>query len=239
MSDTPSAALLPGEWAVAQASVVVDKSLVGTAAGVEPALPLLDEQLIDEQLMDEQTLAYLAAAGNLEAFNQLVERIQGSAYSTAYRIVNDEEAAADLLQESLIKTFRALSTYRGGSFKSWFLRILINNCYDLLRSQKRRAAVSLDDLTPEGEPAFEVADRGERPEDHVERMELRQWLDRSIAALPLEQRTAVVLFDVEGYSYNEIAEITGVSLGTVKSRINRGRVRVRDFLVRHNVLTVG
>ena len=229
MNDTPPAALLGSERTSIKPPVAVDRSMAGMTTDVESTV----------QLMDEQTLAYLAAAGNLEAFNQLVERVQACGYSTAYRLVNDEEAAADLLQESLIKTFRALSTYRGGSFKSWFLRILINNCYDLLRSQKRRAAVSLDDLTPEGEPAFEVADRGERPEDHVERMELRQWLDRSIAALPLEQRTAVVLFDVEGYSYNEIAEITGVSLGTVKSRINRGRVRVRDFLVRHNVLTVG
>jgi len=228
MSDTSSVALLGGEWAITQPSVALDLSMTDTVTDVEPAL----------QLMDEKALAYLAADGNLDAFNELVERIQACGYHTAYRILNDEEAAADVLQESLIKSFRALSTYRGDSFKSWFLRILINTCYDLLRRQKRRAIASLDDLTPEGEPAFEVANRGEQPEDHVERMELRQWLDRGIAALPLDQRTAVVLFDVEGYSYIEVADITGVPLGTVKSRINRGRVRVRDFLVHHRVLTV-
>lgn len=227
MNDIPSVVVLPDAWLMEPPSADVVAPTVDAATTAESA----------PTLVDEKTLAYLAAAGNLDAFNQLVEYIKGSAYHTAYRMLNDEEAAADALQEALIKAFRGLSTYRGGSFKSWFLRILINNCYDILRTWQRRSVVSFDDLTPEGEPAFDVADRGERPEEHVERMELRQWLDRGIAALPMEQRIAVVLFDVEGYSYNEIVEMTEVPLGTVKSRINRGRIRLRDFLVNHKVLS--
>jgi len=187
-------------------------------------------------MVDEKALAYLALAGDLAAFNQLVERVQGSAYNTACRMLNDEAAAADVLQESLIKAFRALGTYRGGSFKSWFLRILINSCYDALRVQKRRSALSLDELNAEGEPTLQLTDPGDQPEAHVARMELRQWLNKGIAALPIEQRVAVLLFDVEGYSYNEIAEITGVSMGTLKSRLSRGRLRLRDYLLRHRVL---
>lgn len=227
MNEQPSVAVLPDEWSVEPPATGVRAPTGETATVSASTLPL----------SDERSLAYLAAAGDLDAFNRLVERIQGSAYNTAYRMLNDEEAAADALQEALIKAFRALSTYRGGSFKSWFLRILINTCYDILRTWQRRSVVSLDDLTPEGEPALEVADQGERPEEHIERMELRQWLARGIAALPIEQRIAVVLFDVEGYSYNEIVEITEVPLGTVKSRINRGRIRLRDFLVHHHVLS--
>jgi RNA polymerase sigma-70 factor (ECF subfamily) len=223
MNDALSAALSPHEWPAEEPAAAGN----ATADG-EPTLPL----------SEEKRLATLAVAGDLDAFNQLVERIQGSAYTMAYRLLHDEEAAADVVQESLIKAFRALPTYRGGSFKSWFLRIVINSCYDLLRAEKRRAVVSLDDRTAEGELAFDVADRGERPEEHVARMELQQWLARGLAALPMEQRIAVVLFDVEGYSYNEIVEITEVPVGTVKSRINRGRIRLRDFLVRHRVLTV-
>jgi RNA polymerase sigma-70 factor (ECF subfamily) len=185
---------------------------------------------------DEQQLTSLAMAGDLAAFNQLVARVQDGAYNVAYRMVHDEAAAADVVQESLIKAWRALPTYRGGRFKSWFLRILLNTCYDLLRSYKRQATVSLDDLTAAGELTFDVADRGERPDAYVERLELQQWLVRGIAALPPDQRVVVVLYDVEGYSYNEIVEITGDPMGTVKSRLNRGRIRLRDFLVRHGVV---
>lgn len=187
---------------------------------------------------EPQSLVARAQAGDRQAFNQLVLSTQGVAYNTAYRVLQDEEAAADVVQEAFIKAYRALGSYRGGSFKSWFLRILMNTCYDLLRVQKRQATSSLDALVVESEELNQWADAMERPEEYAERMELRHWIERGIATLPVDQRAALVLSDVEGYSYQEIVEITGVPLGTVKSRINRGRLRLRDYLLRHRVLPV-
>ena len=187
---------------------------------------------------EPQSLIARAQAGDRHAFNQLVLSTQGVAYNTAYRVLQDEAAAADVVQEAFIKAYRALGSYRGGSFKSWFLRILMNTCYDLLRVQKRQATSSLDALVVESEELNQLADGMEQPEAYAERMELRHWIERGIATLPVDQRAALVLSDVEGYSYQEIVEITGVSLGTVKSRINRGRLRLRDYLLRHRVLPV-
>ena len=185
---------------------------------------------------EPQSLIARAQAGDRHAFNQLVLSTQGVAYNTAYRVLQDEAAAADVVQEAFIKAYRALGSYRGGSFKSWFLRILMNTCYDLLRVQKRQATSSLDALVVESEDLNQLADVMEQPEAYAERMELRHWLERGIATLPVDQRAALILSDVEGYSYQEIVEITGVPLGTVKSRINRGRLRLRDYLLRHRVL---
>lgn len=189
---------------------------------------------------DEETqrLVTLATAGDLHAFNQLVEQTQGMAYQIAYRLLQSEAGAADAVQESYIKAYRGLAAYRGGSFKSWLLRIVTNSCYDQLRQQQRRPTTSFDDFPVDSEDLTPLIDPREGPETHAERMELRHWLERGIAALPLEQRAVVILSDIEGYSYQEIAEITGFAMGTVKSRLSRGRIRLRDFLVRHQVLTV-
>lgn len=186
---------------------------------------------------EPQALIIRAQAGDRNAFNQLVLSTQSMAYNTAYRVLQDEEAAADAAQEAFIKAYRALHSYRGGSFKSWFLRILMNTCYDLLRMKKRRATSSLDALALESEEMDQLTDALEQPEAYAERMELRQWLERGIATLPIDQRAALVLSDIEGYSYQEIVELTGAPLGTVKSRINRGRLRLRDYLLRHNILS--
>lgn len=185
---------------------------------------------------EPQSLIARAQAGDRNAFNQLVLSTQSMAYNTAYRVLQDEEAAADAVQEAFIKAYRALGSYRGGSFKSWFLRILMNTCYDLLRMKKRRATSSLDALAVEAEELDQLTDALEQPEAYAERMELRHWIERGIATLPVDQRSALVLSDIEGYSYQEIVDITGAPLGTVKSRINRGRLRLRDYLLRHRVL---
>ncbi|MFN8442856.1 MAG: sigma-70 family RNA polymerase sigma factor [Caldilineaceae bacterium] len=182
------------------------------------------------------SLIVRAQAGELQAFNQLIGDKQALAYNMAFRILRSQEAAADAVQESLIKAYRALASYRGGSFQGWFVRILINTCYDLLRVQKRHAAASLDDLPTEIEDATQLADPIERPEAYAERMEVRHWLEQGITSLPADQRIALVLSDVEGYSYQEISEMTDAPIGTVKSRISRGRSALRDYLLRHKVL---
>lgn len=179
----------------------------------------------------EQEAITRALQGEINAFNQLILKYQTLAYSTAYRVLQNEQAAADVVQESFIKAYRALAAFQGGNFKSWLMRIVVNNCYDLLRSQKRQNTESLDDTPVEHDYASNLIDPAEGPEAYVERMELNQLLEVGIRALPLDQRTALVLCDVQGYSYEEIAEITGYPMGTVKSRINRARTKLRDFLL--------
>ena len=168
--------------------------------------------------------------GDLDAFNQLVIEYQGFGYNVAYRLLDDADSAADAMQDSFVKAFRGLKNYRGGSFKGWLTRIVVNTCYDHLRHRKRKPADSLDDLPVEEDYFAELRDRSESPHDVAERKELQALIGAAITSLPEVLRTTIVLRDIEGYAYEEIAEITSVAVGTVKSRINRARSRVRDYL---------
>jgi RNA polymerase sigma factor (sigma-70 family) len=180
--------------------------------------------------MDEEALIAAARKGDARAFNQLVLLYQSMVYNLAYRILSDPEAAADATQDAFISAHRAMRRFRGGSFKAWLLRIVTNACYDQLRSKQRRPASSLDDLPTEADHTLYMRDPAEGPEDYVLRRELNRVLEAAIRALPAEQRIVLVLSDVQGLSYNEIADVTGLSLGTVKSRLSRGRARLRDSL---------
>jgi len=185
---------------------------------------------VNEQGMDEETLIQCSLQGDKNAFNQLILHYQGLAYSVAYRTLRDTETAADAVQDSFLKAYRALNTFEGGNFKAWLLRIVTNTCYDLLRSQQRRPTDSLDDLPVEHEYIPHLVDATESPTQYAERMELNQVIEAGIEMLPPEQRVTLVLCDIHGCSYEEIAEITGTAMGTVKSRLSRGRARLRDYL---------
>ncbi len=186
--------------------------------------------------MDEERLIRAAQRGELSAFNQLVLTYQGLAYNVAYRVLGDPEAAADATQDSFLKAYRALGDFRGGSFKAWLLRIITNTCYDLLRARQRRPAVSLEDLAVDSEHASRLVQEDEDPEERALRGELASTIQGGIQRLPEDQRITLVLADIEGFSYQEIAEITGVELGTVKSRLSRGRSRLRDYLLERQEL---
>jgi RNA polymerase sigma-70 factor (ECF subfamily) len=189
----------------------------------------------------EQQLITRATHGDLDAFNQLVLAYQNLAYSVAYRTMQEEDAAADAVQESMIKAFRSLGSFQGGSFKSWMIRIVVNTCYDALRSRKRRRTDSLDDFGGDDDHGMDGAsdyslqleDPAERPDAYIQRMELSQLIEQGIARLPADQRLALTLCDVHGYAYEEISEITGMPMGTVKSRINRARGKVREYLLQY------
>ena len=188
----------------------------------------------------EQQLIARATGGDLDAFNQLVLTYQNLAYSVAYRTLQEEDAAADAVQESMIKAFRSLGSFQGGSFKSWIIRIVVNTCYDALRSRKRRRTDSLDDFGDDdygtdGASDYrpQLEDPAERPDAYVQRMELSQLIEQGIARLPADQRLALTLCDVHGYAYEEIGEITGMPMGTVKSRINRARTKLREYLLQY------
>jgi RNA polymerase sigma-70 factor (ECF subfamily) len=180
--------------------------------------------------MDEDALIAAARKGDVRAFNQLVVRYQGLAYNVAYRILYDPDAAADATQDSFFSAFRAMGKFRGGSFKAWLLRIVTNACYDQLRVKQRRPTSSLDALPVEADHTYYLEDSSELPDEYVERQELNRVIQAGIAHLPVEQRAVLVLSDVQGLSYQEVADVLDVSLGTVKSRLSRGRAKVRDFL---------
>jgi RNA polymerase sigma-70 factor (ECF subfamily) len=183
--------------------------------------------------MNEEALIARAADGDVDAFNQLILAYQQMAFNVAYRILSDEDKAMDATQDAFLRGFRALHQFRGGSFKAWLLRIVTNCSYDQLRVRQRRPTTPIDDLVEDDEHSTLVEDPGERPEEHVERMELGGAIQQAIGLLPEEQRTVLILSDVEGLSYEEIAEVTLVSLGTVKSRLSRARAKLRDYLLAH------
>jgi len=187
-------------------------------------------------MMDELALIASAQKGDLRAFNQLVLLYQSMAYNVAYRILSDPDAAADATQDAFFSAYKAMKKFRGGSFKAWLLRIVTNACYDQLRVKKRRPTSSLDDMPVESEHSQFLRDESESPDEFLERQELGHFLQHGISALPIEQRAVLVLSDVQGLSYQEVAEIMDLSLGTVKSRLSRGRARLRDFLLERGEL---
>ncbi len=187
--------------------------------------------------MDEIRVIKEAQKGSVAAFNQLVMAYQGTAYNVAYRVIGNGDAAADACQEAFIKAYQAIKQYRGGSFKSWLMRIVTNACYDQMRYKSRRPATSLEDMTENSdEHNDKLINDSERPEESVLRGELNELIQVGINHLPEEQRLVLVLSDVQGFSYQEIAEVVGQPLGTVKSRLSRGRQRLRDFLLEQQEL---
>jgi RNA polymerase sigma-70 factor (ECF subfamily) len=186
--------------------------------------------------MDEAQDIQAAKRGDLAAFNRLVMAYQNTAYNVAYRILGDADAAADACQEAFLSAFKGIQNFRGGSFKSWILRIVTNACYDQLRYKGRRPANSLEEVAEQPDYSAKLVNGHERPEEYALRQELSHLIQEAITNLPPEQRTVVVLSDIQGFAYQEIAEITGVSLGTVKSRLSRARMKLRDYLLENQEL---
>ena len=166
--------------------------------------------------------------GDLDAFNEIVARYQRQVFNTAARILGGTSHADDATQETFISAYRAIGSFRGVNLAPWLLRIAKNQCYDMIRSMRRRPADSLEDNL--ANPAFVRAQSGGSAEDETLRSELGAEIQRAILSLPVDQRLVVTLIDVQGFSYEEAAEAAEVSIGTVKSRLSRGRARVRDHL---------
>ena len=170
-----------------------------------------------------------ARQGDLDAFNDLVVCYQDQLFALVVRMVPDRDQASDVTQEAFFSAFRNLQAFRGGNVKSWLNRIAVNAAMDIQRARKRRPVQPYPEFEDETwqPPATEDAD----PVHTALVTERAHALNAALATITSDQRTAIVLFDVEGYDYAEIAEMTGVSLGTVKSRIHRGRLSLRDRLL--------
>jgi RNA polymerase sigma-70 factor (ECF subfamily) len=183
--------------------------------------------------MDEPALIRSAQNGDLDAFNRLVLAYQDALYNTALRILGDEDLAADAVQEAFLSAFRALTGYRGGSFRAWLMRTVTNACYDELRRKKRRPTTPLE---PAGEDDEELesprwlADPTASPEAELDQAELEHAIQHCLENLPADFRTVVVLADIQGLDYAEVSVAVRTPLGTVKSRLARARLRLRDCL---------
>jgi RNA polymerase sigma factor (sigma-70 family) len=169
-----------------------------------------------------------ARQGDLGAFNELVLEHQGLVFNLCYRLLGQRQAAEDACQEAFISAWRSLPGLRGELFRPWLLRIAANGCHDELRRRGRRPSSSLDLALEDGLP--EPPDTDPSPETSALTGELRGRLEAALQTLAEDQRLAVVLCDVEGLDYAEIAVAMSSSLGTVKSRIARGRARLREAL---------
>ncbi len=185
------------------------------------------DSLRAEELGQGMDIALVEAAlgGELDAFNRLVARHQDHLFALVYRLVPDRDQAADAVQEAFFNAYRNLAAFRGGSVRSWLGRIAVNAAMDIQRSRRRRPASPYPEL--EDESWQPPADVSEEPEARTLELERSKALAAALDALPFDQRNCIVLFDVNGYDYAEIAQIMGVSVGTVKSRIHRGRLALR------------
>jgi RNA polymerase sigma factor (sigma-70 family) len=180
---------------------------------------------------DESQLIADSQRGDVRAFNVLVEHYQGRLYNLCYRMLGDPDAAADVTQDAFLSAFRNIRRYRGGSFAAWMMRIATNGCYDQLRARQRRPTTSIDALLDDEDHApRQFEDTSEAPDERSLRNELAGEIQRSLDALDADQRLAIVLSDIQGFSYDEISAVTGWPLGTVKSRLSRGRAQLRNVL---------
>jgi RNA polymerase sigma-70 factor, ECF subfamily len=196
--------------------------------------PLIVEDLRSTTVPDDPVqrrdliLLETARDGDLDAFNDLVVCYQDQLFALIVRMVPDRDQASDCVQEAFFSAFRNLARFRGGSVKSWLHRIAINAAMDTQRARKRRPVQPYPELDDESwqPPAGKEAD----PVTTALTTERHRAINEALATITDDQRAAIILFDVEGYDYAEIADMTGVSLGTVKSRIHRGRLALRDRL---------
>lgn len=186
--------------------------------------------------MDEPTLIRAAQRGDLEAFNRLALLYQDFLFRVALNILHDEDAAADAVQQAFLSAFRNLSTFRGGSLRSWLSRIVVNASYDGFRRNARSRTVPLEIFNQddeEMEPVAWLADPGPSPETQAETSQLVDAIQSSLLKLPEPYRLALLLVDVEGLSYEEAAAALHAPKGTVKSRLARAREALRRSLRRY------
>ena len=169
-----------------------------------------------------------AREGDLDAFNDLVVAYQDFLFALVVRMAPDRDQASDAVQEAFFSAYRNMDGFRGGSVRSWLSRITINAAMDAQRLKKRRPADPYPEL--EDDTWQPPADASADPVTTSLTAERHRALNAAMARITDDQRTAIVLYDVEGYDYAEIAGLTGVSIGTVKSRIHRGRLALRGLL---------
>ena len=176
--------------------------------------------------MNEEKLISRAAKGDASAFNELLGMHENRMYAVCLRMCGNHEDAQDCLQEAMLRVYRAISGFKGQStFSTWLYRVTMNTCLDELRRKKNKQSTSLDGLLDAG---WSPSDERDTPERHAVRSEMRTEVQRVISELPEDMRAAIVLRDIQGFSYEEISQMLNINVGTIKSRISRGREKLRE-----------
>ncbi len=191
---------------------------------------------------NEQLLLRKAKAGDVEAFEQLVEAYEKKVYNLALRMTGNHDDAADLAQEAFIRVFKSISGFKEqSSFSTWIYMITTNVCLDEIRKRKNKKVISLDEEIhmDDGEMKRQVVSEDPLPDELAEREELRSIINIAINSLPEDQRIVITLRDLQGLTYEEIARILDCPGGTVKSRINRARQALRNVLSARTELLYG
>ncbi|AOT72726.1 RNA polymerase sigma factor [Geosporobacter ferrireducens] len=187
----------------------------------------------------ERQLVEKSQQGDIESFELLIKNYQKLAFNIAFRMLGNTEDAADATQDAMIKVYKSISSFKGNSnFSTWLYRIVTNTCLDALRKKKKDNLLSYDKNieTEEGALEREIPDTRNMPEELVERKEHIQDLAQAINALPEQHRVVIVLRDIKGFSYDQIAEILDCSQGTIKSRISRARIALKETLKKNTEL---
>ena len=216
----------------------VPGALEPTAESASPAAPGVplrtavdtrdDKPAIEDVQARDLGIVEQVRAGEIAAFNRLVDLYQDYLFGVAFRILTDRDLAADAVQDAFLHAYQRLDGYRGGAFRSWLTRIGVNACMDILRAKRRRPSQPFPELDDDSwEPR---APDDLEPEARATASARGRALSEALGRITHDQRVAIVLYDVEGFDYEEIAIMTGVSLGTVKSRIHRGRLALRELL---------
>ena len=184
--------------------------------------------------LDERVVIEGCKRGNLSAFDQLVTLHQKQAYNLAYRLTNNYDDASDVVQEAFLRVFHSINSFRGdANFSTWLYRVVTNVYLDQRKKEKNRPHASLEDMIEldDSTVSRQIQDTAPRPDEMLEEKERQDAIEAAIAQLPDYQRAMVVLYHVQGCSYEEIGRIMGMPLGTVKSRLNRARLALKDKLL--------
>ena len=192
-------------------------------------------------MTDERTLIKKAQKGDVESFEEILYRYQSIIYNISYRFAGSSEDAEDMTQEVFIKIFRNINSFQFKSkLSTWIYRVTTNTCLDIVKRKKdNMTAFSLDDTLEDGEGKLlssEIADSRPTPDKQAEQHEIKNAVNKAISQLPEDYRAVVILRDIHGLPYDDIAEIVDCSVGTVKSRISRGRRKLREILLKDREL---
>lgn len=180
-----------------------------------------------------------AQGGDRSSFNALIRKHEQRAYQYAYRLTRNPEEASDVVAEGFVRVFNALPNFKGQSaFTTWLYRILTNCFLDIRKKEKSRPSVSLENtlMTPDGEMERQFEDTGKTPYQEAEKGAREVLVSRAVAQLPEYQRAMIVLYHSEMMSYEEIAQALDLPIGTVKSRLNRARLSLRELLLKDDEL---
>ena len=194
---------------------------------------------MSESFLDDHLLISRAQRGDRSAFNALIRKHETRAYQYAFRLTRNPEEAADVGADAFVRIYNALHNFKGQSaFTTWMYRILTNCYLDVKKKEKNRQTTSLESVlqTPDGEVERQIEDPGASPYEDTERNERERSIEDAVSLLPEYQRAMIVMYHAESMTYEEIAAALDLPVGTVKSRLNRARISLRELLVKNEEL---